>query len=94
MVWGGADERVVADPLDVVGVAPGLQARLADVHLAAAAEVLRGLDGTRPYVAFLPNLGFRDTNPPLVQAALLLTTSRIDNSLLYCPKCVFLHFYV
>ena len=75
MVWGGADERVVADPLDVVGVAPGLQARLADVHLAAAAEVLRGLDGTRPYVAFLPNLGFRDTNPPLVQAALLLTTS-------------------
>ena len=75
MVWGGADERVVADPLDVVGVAPGLQARLADVHLAAAAEVLRGLDRTRPYVAFLPNLGFRDTNPPLVQAALLLTTS-------------------
>ena len=65
MVWGGAIESVVADPLDTVAVAPRLQTLLADVHLTAATVILRRLDGAHSHVAFFPNLSFCHTNPPV-----------------------------
>ena len=65
MVWGGAIESVVADPLDAVRVAPRLQTLLADVDLAAATVILRRLDGAHPHIAFFPDLSFCHTDPPV-----------------------------
>ena len=65
MVWGGAIESVVADPLDAVRVAPRLQTLLADVDLAAATVILRRLDRAHSHVAFFPDLSFCDANPSI-----------------------------
>ena len=65
MVWRFAIESMIPDPLDVVGVAPGLQTLLTDVNLTAATEILRRLDGAHSHVAFFPNLSFCHTNPPV-----------------------------
>ena len=65
VVWRLTIESVVADPLDVVGVAPRLQTLLTDVHLTAATVILRRLDGAHSHVAFFPNLSFCHANPPV-----------------------------
>ena len=65
VVWRFAIESVVPDPLDVVGVAPGLQTLLTDVNLTTATVILRRLDGAHSHVAFFPNLSFCHTNPPV-----------------------------